>query len=84
MISVTLYTLIVFSFDHVRPALGLLSPACHRATLPGRRCRQVIVESADPGGLRLRLHRPPRWYDWALIGYLNCGMRASLPHSLLR
>src|ERR1022692_4346771 len=47
MISVTLYTLITLSFDHVRPVPGLLPPACHRATLPGRRCRQVIAESAD-------------------------------------
>src|ERR1017187_2526139 len=44
MISVTLYTLITLSFDHVRPVPGLLPPACHRATLPGRRCRQVIAE----------------------------------------
>src|ERR1039458_6751492 len=57
MISVTLYTLITLSFDHVRPAPGLLRPAFHRPTLPGRRCRQVIAESAGPGGRRLRLHR---------------------------
>src|ERR1700758_858740 len=49
MISVTLYTLMTLSFDQVRPAPGLLPPACHRATLPGRRCRQVIAESAGPG-----------------------------------
>jgi hypothetical protein len=50
MISVTLYTLMMLSFDHARPAPGLLPPACHRVTRPGRRCRQVIAESADPGG----------------------------------
>src|SRR5580693_5974039 len=33
MISVTLYTLITISFDHVRPAPGLLRLACHKATL---------------------------------------------------
>src|SRR6266705_5599262 len=43
MISVTLYTLMTLSFDHMRPASGLLPPACHRATLPGHRCRQVIA-----------------------------------------
>src|ERR1035437_948531 len=53
MISVTLYTLITLSFDHVRPAPGLLRPAFHRPTLPGRRCRQVIAESAGPGSGRL-------------------------------
>src|SRR5689334_11546549 len=34
MISVTLYTLIVLSFDHVRPSPRLLPPACHRVTPP--------------------------------------------------
>jgi hypothetical protein len=34
----------MFSFDHVRPAPGLLSPACHTASLPGRRCSQVIAD----------------------------------------
>jgi hypothetical protein len=34
MISVTLYTLMTVSFDHVRPAPGLLSPASHRVTVP--------------------------------------------------
>src|SRR4029077_13996762 len=46
MISVTLYTLMTLSFDHVRPAPGRLPPACHRVTLPVRRCRQMIAESA--------------------------------------
>src|SRR5579862_10007930 len=46
MISVTLYTLMTLSFDHVRPASGLLPPACHRATRSDRRCRQVIAEGA--------------------------------------
>jgi hypothetical protein len=48
MISVTLYTLMTLSFDHVRPAPGLLPPACHTASLPGHRYRQVIAESAGP------------------------------------
>src|SRR5215470_6493122 len=39
MISVTLYTLMTLSFDHARPAPGVLRPACHGATLPGRRCK---------------------------------------------
>ncbi|HUB40863.1 MAG TPA: hypothetical protein VMA72_18595, partial [Streptosporangiaceae bacterium] len=41
MISVTRYTLIAVSFEHVQPAPGLLRPACHTATLPGCLCRQV-------------------------------------------
>src|SRR5260370_41473268 len=43
MISVTLYTLMTLSFGHVRPAPGLLPPACHTATRPGRRYRQVTA-----------------------------------------
>jgi hypothetical protein len=53
MISVTLYTLITLSFDHVRPAPGLLHPACHKATLPCRQCRHVIAVSAGLGGAAL-------------------------------
>src|SRR5580698_5087791 len=34
MISVTLYTLITISFDHPRPASGLLRPACHTVPSP--------------------------------------------------
>jgi hypothetical protein len=34
MISVTLYTLITVSSGHVRPAAGLLRPACHRPRGP--------------------------------------------------
>src|SRR5579859_6117872 len=34
MISVTLYTLIAISLDHVAPAPGLLRPACHRPIRP--------------------------------------------------
>src|ERR1039457_4454672 len=60
MISVTLYTLLTLSFDHAQTVPGGLPPACHRATLLGRRCRQVIAESAYPGRRRLRLHRRPR------------------------
>src|ERR1035438_5145781 len=60
MISVTLYTLTTLSFEHVRPTPGLLRPDCHKATRPGRRCRQVTAGSAGPGGRRLRLHRWPR------------------------
>src|SRR5436305_8860233 len=39
MISVTLYTLTVLSFDRVRPPPRLLPPACHRVTPPGHRRR---------------------------------------------
>src|ERR1700691_3042321 len=41
MISVTLYTLITVSFDHVQPAPGLLPPAFHRVD---RRYRQAMAE----------------------------------------
>src|ERR1700732_3263721 len=74
MISVTLYTLMVLSFDHVRPAPGLLRPACHSATRPGRRCGQVTAESAGPGWLAsdvgaviLRADAPPGY-----AGYGQC------------
>src|SRR5215472_1416269 len=49
IISVTLYTLMTFSFDHVRLAPGLLRPACHRATCPVVDARQVTAESVGPG-----------------------------------
>src|ERR1700735_2548365 len=51
MISVTLYTLITLSFEHVRPAPGLLRPACHKATLPCRQCRYVNRRERRPGWL---------------------------------
>src|SRR5580704_5816169 len=59
MISVTLYTLITLSFDHVRPSPGLLRPACHKATPPCRQCRHVIAESAGPGGAALEASCAP-------------------------
>src|SRR6266513_982541 len=34
MISVTLYTLTMLSFDHARPPPRLLPSACHRVTRP--------------------------------------------------
>src|SRR5271169_2038518 len=45
IISVTLYTLITLSFDHVRPAPGLLRPAFHTS----RTWSRIITEF--PGGL---------------------------------
>src|SRR5271168_2608931 len=50
MISVTLYTLMTVSFDHVRPAPGLLWPPFHRD-----RCQSstVITKSASPGAIRV-------------------------------
>ena len=58
MISVTLYTLMTLSFDHVRPAPGLLpEPACHRATLPGSSMQAGHRRERRPGWPAPGLHR---------------------------
>ena len=50
MISVTLYTLITRSSDHARPAPRVVVAGLSQS---GRRCSQVIAESADADGRRL-------------------------------
>src|ERR1700722_19421437 len=50
MISVTLYTLIAISLDHVRPAPGLLRPACHRPIQPAiPQDAAIPQDTATPG-----------------------------------
>src|SRR5580692_3214739 len=51
MISVTLYTLMTVSFDHVRPAAGLLPPASHR-----------LAGSRIPSGCRTPGNRQDQWF----------------------
>jgi hypothetical protein len=50
IISVILYTLSPLFYDHVRPALGLLLPACHSVPLPRSSMQAGDAESAHPDG----------------------------------
>src|ERR1035438_4897150 len=72
MISVTLYTLMSISFDRVRPAPGLLWPACHRATLPGplmfgQDLPAVPASGAGPARAGGERRRRLQFAEWQVI-----------------